>query len=200
MGKHKGRRKREQEGQRELPLAVHTLCAQRKVRRNMLRLSVNFLARHWSSPPATCLHLSPGITRNFSFSLAVWELNPASLGSTYKRGEISYLLLFQPPSTCAILGCRAKPEDKSLPNSSHSRFTSACRDSLMRCSGTQPASTAWRSQCHNVHPAAPSCRAQAFPRGIQLRGEPCPSPPAPLSHCRLAELLLSDPPSSTVLH
>lgn len=29
MGKHKGRRKKEQEGQRELPLAVHALCTEK---------------------------------------------------------------------------------------------------------------------------------------------------------------------------
>lgn len=71
----------------------------------MQHLSVNLLARHWSLPPATCLHLSPGVARNFSLGLAVWELSPASLRSTCKRGEISSLLLFQPPSMCANLGC-----------------------------------------------------------------------------------------------
>lgn len=118
-----GERRNRKDRENFLWLFMH--CAQRKVRMNTWHLSVNLP----ETLVITTVHLPapiPGVTRNFSFGLAVWELSPASVGSTCKRGEISSFLFLQPPSTCANPGCPARPEDKPLPNLSCSRFTSAC--------------------------------------------------------------------------
>lgn len=158
---------------------------------NTRHLSVNLLATHWSSPLATCLHPSPGVTRNFSFDPAVRELSPTSLGRTCKRGEISSLLLSCEPG----LSCKARGQTLAKPQLQQ---VDLCLQRQFDDDAAALSPPAHPSVIPRVLLLA--CRAQAFPWGIQLRREPCPSPPAPLSCCRLAELPLSDPPSGTVLH